>query len=55
MSGESPSTKLPNTHTMISAAAVMTRAVLARPSATARALSWVRSYSSRTRDSRNTS
>ena len=41
-----PSTKAPNTHTMISAAAVMTRAVAARPSATASALSPVRSNSS---------
>ena len=50
-----PSTKLPNTQNMIAAAAVMTRAVSARPSATAVALSPVRSYSSRMRDSRNTS
>ena len=35
MARSSPSTKLANTHTMIRAAAVMTRAVEARPSATA--------------------
>ena len=40
---------------MIAAAAVMTRAVAARPSATEVALSPVRSHSSRTRDSRKTS
>ena len=40
---------------MISAAEVMTRAVAASPSATLRRLSPVRSYSSRIRDSRNTS
>jgi hypothetical protein len=40
---------------MIAAAAVMTRAVAARPLATALALSWLRSYSSRMRDRRNTS
>ena len=51
----SPSTKLPNTVTMMSAAAVITLAVDASPSATASALSPVRSYSSRIRDSRNTS
>ena len=39
----SDSTKLPNTNTMMAAAAVMTRAVEARPSATAWPLSWVRS------------
>jgi 5'/3'-nucleotidase SurE len=50
-----PKTKLPKTHTMIAAAAVMTRAVNANPSATAVALSPLRSYSSRMRDSRNTS
>ena len=48
-------TKAPNTVTMIAAAAVITRAVLASPSATARRLSPVRTYSSRTRDRRNTS
>ena len=51
----SPSTNEPNTHTMIAAAAVMTRAVSARPSATEVALSPVRAYSSRIRDSRKTS
>ena len=51
----SPRMKLPNTVTMISAAAVITRAVDASPSATASALSPVRSYSSRMRESRNTS
>jgi hypothetical protein len=40
---------------MIAAAAVITRAVAASPSATAVALSPVRSYSSLIRDSRNTS
>ena len=40
---------------MIAAAAVMTRAVVARPSDTARELSPWRRYSSRMRDSRNTS
>ncbi len=47
--------KLPKTNTMISAAAVMTRAVAARPSATDVWLSPVRSHSSLTRESRNTS
>ena len=42
----SPRAKAPNTQNMISAAAVMTRAVAARPSATAVALFFVRSYSS---------
>ena len=51
----SPSTKARNTEIMMSAAAVMTRAVAAKPSATAVALSLVRTYSSRTRESRNTS
>ena len=51
----SPSTNAENTHTMIKAAAVITRAVLARPSATALALSWVRSYSSFMRDRRKIS
>ncbi len=51
----SPSTNEPKTHTMIAAAAVMTRAVPARPSATEVALLPVRSHSSRTRDSRKTS
>ena len=40
---------------MIAAAAVITRAVVARPSATATALSPVRRYSSRMREIRNTS
>ena len=51
----SSSMKLPNTHTMMSAAAVMTRAVWLRPSATALLLSPVRSYSSLMRERRNTS
>ena len=49
------SRKAPNTNTMISAAAVMTRAVAARPSATEVRLSPVRSHSSFTRERRNTS
>ena len=49
------SRKLPKTTTMIAAAAVMTLAVAARPSATDVRLSPVRCHSSRTRDSRNTS
>lgn len=55
MIGSSPSTKDRKIVTMMAAAAVITRAVAARPSATAVALSPERSYSSRTRDSRNTS
>ena len=51
----SSSTKLPKTTTMIAAAAVMTRAVAARPSATELTGSPVRSYSSFMRDSRKTS
>ena len=51
----SSSTKLPNTTTMMAAAAVITRAVAARPSATELTASPVRSYSSFMRDSRNTS
>ena len=47
--------KLPNTTTMIAAAAVITLAVAARPSATEVRLSPVRCHSSRTRESRNTS
>jgi hypothetical protein len=47
--------KLANTHTMIAAAAVITRAVLERPSKTAAWLSRVSSYRSFTADSRNTS
>ena len=50
-----PRTKERKTVTMMAAPAVMTRADLARPSATASALSPVRSYSSLIRDSRNTS
>ena len=49
------SMKLPKTTTMIAAAAVITLAVAARPSATDRRLSPVRRHSSRIRDSRNTS
>jgi hypothetical protein len=45
----------PNTAVMINAAAVITLAVAASPSATAVVLSPVRRYSSRTRESRNTS
>ncbi len=51
----SPITNEPKTQNMIAAAAVITRAVWARPSATAVALSPVRSHSSRMRESRNTS
>ena len=51
----SPRTNDMNTAIMIAAAAVMTRAVEARPSATAVALSPLTRYSSRIRDSRNTS
>ena len=50
-----PRANEPKTNTMITAAAVITRAVDARPFATAEALSCDRSYSSRMRDSRNTS
>ena len=49
------SRKLPKTNTMMAAAAVMTRAVVARPLATERWLSPVRFHSSFTRDRRNTS
>ena len=49
------SMKLPKTTTMIAAAAVMTLAVAARPSATDVRLSPVRCHSSRMRESRNTS
>ena len=45
----------PKTQNMMAAAAVMTRPVRAKPSATAVALSPVRSHSSRMRESRNTS
>ena len=51
----SPSTKVPNTHTMMAAAAVITRAVLARPSTTAWLLLSPRSTRSFTDDSRKTS
>jgi len=51
----SPMTNEPKTQTMMAAAAVMTRAVLANPSATALELSPVRRHSSRILDSRNTS
>src|SRR5207344_2433316 len=51
----SATTKLPNTQTMIAAAAVMTRAVDDRPCTTAERLSRVRLYSSRIDESRNTS
>ena len=47
--------KLPNTTTMIAAAAVITLAVVARPLATDRWLSPVRFHSSFTRERRNTS
>jgi hypothetical protein len=47
--------KLPKTNTMMAAAAVITLAVEARPSATAVRLSPVRIHSSRMRESRNTS
>ena len=53
--GSSPRTKAPNTLIMISAAEVITRAVLDRPRTTASWLSPVATYSSRTRDRRNTS
>ena len=49
------SRKLPNTTTMMIAAAVMTLAVAARPSATDSRLSPLFRYSSRMRESRNTS
>ena len=55
MARASATTKLPNTHTMMAAAAVMTRAVEDRPSTTALLLSPVRSYSSFTDESRKTS
>ena len=51
----SPSMNAENTQTMISAAAVITLAVTASPSATAAALLPVRSNSSFMRDSKNTS
>ena len=49
------SMKLPKTNTMMAAAAVMTRAVAARPSATDVWRSPVRSYSSLMRERRKTS
>jgi hypothetical protein len=48
-------TKVPKTHTMMRAAAVISRAVIARPELTAWALSPVWSYSSLTAESRKTS
>ena len=51
----SPSTNDKKNVHMIAAAAVITRAVADKPSATAELLSPVRRYSSRMRDSRNTS
>jgi hypothetical protein len=48
-------TKVPKTHTMISAAAVISRAVTARPALTEWALSPVASHSSLTDERRNTS
>ncbi len=51
----SPITKEPKTQIMMAAAEVMTRAVLARPSATDEELSPVRRHSSRMRLSRKTS
>ena len=53
--GTGLATKLRKTTTMISAAEVTTRPVPARPRATDSVLSPVASYSSRIRDSRNTS
>lgn len=53
--GSSPSTKPRNTAIMIRAAEVMTRAVEAMPEMTLPVLSPVWRYSSRTRESRNTS
>ena len=55
MARRSMRTKLPNTHTMIRAAAVISRAVTARPALTAWALSPVASHSSLTDESRKTS
>ncbi len=49
------SANAPNTATMISAAAVITRAVRVRPAVTAPDVSRRARYSSRTRESRNTS
>jgi hypothetical protein len=53
--GTGLATKLRKTAIMISAADVITRPVPARPLATDSALSPVRAYSSRIRESRNTS
>ena len=53
--GTGLATKLRKTATMMSAAEVTTRPVPASPRATASVLSPVRAYSSRIRDSRNTS
>ena len=55
IAGSSPSTKPRKTEIMISAAEVITRAVLAMPRTTEASLSPVAAYSSRTRESRNTS
>ena len=55
VTGSSLNTNPRNTEIMMSAADVMTRAVLAMPWMTAASLSPVRRYSSRTRESRNTS
>ena len=55
MRSGSPMTKDPKTHTMMAAAAVMTRPVEAIPSATAALLSPVRRHSSWIRESRKTS
>ena len=55
MAGSSPSTKPRKTEIMISAADVITRAVLAMPRTTEASLSPVTAYSPRTRESRNTS
>jgi hypothetical protein len=49
------SANAPNTATMINAAAVITRAVRASPAVTAPGVSRPARYSSRTRESRNTS
>jgi hypothetical protein len=55
VAGSSSSTNPMKTQIMMSAAEVMTRAVDAMPRMTAAPLSPVRTYSSRTRESRNTS
>lgn len=54
-SGDGLATKLRNTTAMISAAEVITRPVAAMPRATDSVVSPVAAYSSRTRESRNTS